>query len=119
MSALRSAAAAIRARPGTAAIVCLGIAWALTMHSMGWAQLAHYAQVRAFADGQAEIDQWHWETNDKAWIDGALLLGQVAGVAAISTPLYMGSRRLGGLDLADDAARNARDTEWARWAPEA
>jgi hypothetical protein len=118
MSALRSAAAAIRARPGTAAIVCLGIAWALMMHTMGWAQLAHYAQVRALSEGQAEIDQWHWETNDKAWIDGHFYSVKSPGVAALSTPLYMGIEAVGGLDLADDAAGNAREAEWARWAPE-
>jgi hypothetical protein len=119
MNPLRSAIAAIRARPGAAAIVCLGIAWALMMHTMGWAQLAHYAQARAFADGQAEIDPWHWETNDKAWIDGHFYSVKSPGVAAISTPLYMGIEAAGGLDLAEDAARNARNAEWARWAPEA
>ncbi len=31
-------------------------------------RLGHFGQVRAFADGQAQIDQWHWETNDKAWV---------------------------------------------------
>ena len=89
MSALRSGRAAIRARPGLAAIVCLGFAWAFTMHSMGWAQLAHYAQVRAFAEGQAEIDQWHWETNDKAWIEGHFYSVKSPGTAALATPLYM------------------------------
>ena len=118
MSALRSGWAAIRARPGLAAIVCLGFAWAFTMHSMGWAQLAHYAQVRAFAEGQAEIDQWHWETNDKAWIEGHFYSVKSPGTAALATPLYMALEGAGGLDVARDAALNARETEWPRWGPE-
>lgn len=118
MSAVRAALAAIRARPGVAAIVCLGLAWGFTMHSMGWAQLAHYAQVRAFADGQAEIDPWHWETNDKAYLDGHFYSVKSPGIAALSTPLYMGIDGVGGLDVAHDAALNARDTEWPRWSPE-
>ena len=60
----------MRNRPWIAAIVALGIAWGLVIHSMGWAQLAHYAQVRAFASGEAQIDRWQWETKDKAWVDG-------------------------------------------------
>ena len=34
------------ARAGLLAIVSLGVAWGLVMHSMGWAQSANYAQVR-------------------------------------------------------------------------
>lgn len=118
MSAVREALAAIRARPGTVAIVCLGLAWGFTMHQMGWAQLAHYAQVRAFAEGQAEIDPWHWETNDKAYIDGHFYSVKSPGVAAVSTPLYMAIEGAGGLELADRAAQNARETRWPRWSPE-
>jgi hypothetical protein len=119
VSAFRSAWAGIRARPGPAAIVCLGFAWAFTMHSMGWAQLAHYAQVRAFADGQAEIDPWHWETNDKAWIDGHFYSVKSPGTAALTTPLYVAMESVGGLELAEDAAANAGKAEYARWAPAA
>ena len=41
-----------KARAGTLAIVALGIGWGTVMHTMGWAQLAHFAEVRALADGQ-------------------------------------------------------------------
>ena len=41
-----------RARAGILAIVAIGIAWGSIMHSMGWAQLGHYAEVRALADGR-------------------------------------------------------------------
>jgi len=55
----------VRARPGLAAIACLGIAWGFVMHSMGWAQLAHFAQVRALAAGKSSqeiCDAWASET---------------------------------------------------------
>jgi hypothetical protein len=119
MRRIRSAAEAIRARPGVAAIVCLGIAWGMLMHSMGWAQLAHFSQVRAFADGQAEIDRWHWETNDKAWIDGHFYSVKSPGLAGLSTPFYLAIDEAGGATLAREAALNARRTESPRWAPHA
>ena len=112
----RRAAAAVRARPGTAAIVCLGICWGLVMHSMGWAQLAHFAQVRALADGNAEIDRYHWETKDKGWVDGHFYSVKSPGVAALSLPAYLALDAAGGWGLAEDAARNARDAEFPRWA---
>jgi hypothetical protein len=65
---LRSATQAVRDRPGLAAVISLGVAWGLIVHSIGWTQTAHFAQVRAFAEGQAEMDAWHWETQDKAWV---------------------------------------------------
>jgi hypothetical protein len=116
---IRSATDAIRARPGVAAIVCLGIAWGMLMHSMGWAQLAHFAQVRAFADGQAEIDRWHWETNDKAWVDGHFYSVKSPGLAGLSTPFYLAIDSAGGPTLAREAVLNARHTESPRWAPHA
>ena len=70
VSAARRFAAWVRARPGTLAIVCLGIAWGAVIHTTGWAQLAHFAEVRALASGSKTIDRWHWETGDIAWIDG-------------------------------------------------
>jgi hypothetical protein len=100
-----------------AAIVCLGVAWGLAMHSLGWAQLAHFAQVRALADGQAEIDPWHWETNDKAWIEGHFYSVKSPGVPALTLPLYLALDNGLGDELAEGAVENARGAEWARWAP--
>jgi hypothetical protein len=109
---------ALRARPGLAAILSLGIAWGLLIHTMGWAQLAHYSQVRAFADGRAQIDQWHWETNDKAWVDGHFYSVKSPGVAALSLPAYLAIDGLGGQELARDAAANARSTAHPKWHPQ-
>jgi hypothetical protein len=99
------------------AIVALGIAWGLVMHAMGWSQLAHFAQVRAFAQGEAAIDRWHWETGDKAWIDGHFYSVKSPGVAALSTPVYLALDEGLGRSLAANAAQNARATAHPRWAP--
>ena len=73
----------VRARAGVLAIVSLGIGWAFVMHSMGWAQLSSYAQVRALAAGHTEIDPWHWETRDKAWFGGHFYSVKAPGLAPL------------------------------------
>jgi hypothetical protein len=108
---------AIATRPGVAAIVALGIAWGVVVHTAGWAQLAHFAQVRAFADGHAEIDRWHWETGDKAWIDGHFYSVKSPGLAALSTPAYLAIEETGGRELSRDAAANAARSSDPRWTP--
>ena len=109
----------MRARPGVAAIVVLGFGWALVMHSMGWAQLAHFAQVRALHAGQAEIDPWHWETKDKAYVDGRFYSVKPPGVAALSLPAYAALDAAGARSLAADAAANARASAHPRWSSNA
>jgi hypothetical protein len=106
-----------KARAGTLAIVALGIAWGTVMHTMGWAQLAHFAEVQALADGQKTIDRWHWETGDVAWTDGHYYSVKSPGMAAISMPLYKLIDAAGGRELAADAAANAAKAYEARWVP--
>jgi len=115
---VRRMAEAVRARPGVGAIVALGVAWGLVMHTMGWAQLAHYAQVRAFAAGQAEIDPWQWETRDKAWVDGHFYSVKAPGLAALTLPAYLALDAAGVKPVAHDAAANAREADDPRWTPE-
>jgi hypothetical protein len=100
------------------AILALGFAWALVMHQMGWAQLAHYDQVQAFSEGQAEIDQWHWNTNDKAYVDGHFYSVKSPGTAALVTPLYMAIKGLGGEKLGRAAVNNERQTPHPQWHPD-
>jgi hypothetical protein len=107
--------AAVRARPGAAALLALALAWALTIHTMGWAQSAHYAQVRALADGQAEIDPWHWETKDKAWIDGHFYSVKPPGLALLSLPPHLALDALGADRVAERAAGQAREADQPRW----
>ncbi|MFL5906632.1 MAG: hypothetical protein ACJ75Z_03425, partial [Solirubrobacterales bacterium] len=118
MRRLRLTLQTLRSRPGVAAVVTLGVAWGLVMHQMGWAQTAHFAQVRALADGQAQIDQWHWETNDKAWVDGHFYSVKSPGMAALSTPLYIAIKDLGGEKLARAAVDNEDRTAHPKWHPD-
>src|SRR5215217_3273430 len=104
---VRRMAEPVRARPGLAAIACLGIAWGLVMHSMGWAQLAHFAQVRALADGRASIDPWHWETKDKAWTNGHFYSVKAPGLPLLTLPAYLALDGAGAWSLSEDAAGNA------------
>jgi hypothetical protein len=114
---LRRMAEPVRARPGLAAIACLGIAWGLVMHTMGWAQLAHFAQVRALAQGQANIDPWHWQTKDKAWVDGHFYSVKAPGLPLLTLPAYMALDAAGAWSVSRDAAQNARHADHPRWTP--
>jgi hypothetical protein len=116
MTRLRRVAGWARARPGVLAIVALGIAWGTTMHSMGWAQLAHFSEVRALADGSKTIDRWHWETGDVAWIDGHYYSVKSPGTAALSVPLYL-AIDAGARGAATAAAQNASEAYHPRWTP--
>src|SRR5215210_3446837 len=109
---------ALRSRPGVGAIVALGFAWALVMHQMGWAQMAHFDQVQAFSEGKPEIDQRHWDTNDKAYVDGHFYSVKSPGTAALATPLYMAIKGLGGEKLARATVNNERQTAHPQWHPD-
>ena len=109
----------IAAHPAGLAIAMLAVAWALVMHQMGWAQTAHYAQVRAFADGRADIDPWHWETMDKAWVDGHFYSVKAPGVPLLSLPAYLALDAFGAESLAAEAAANARQAPRPKWTPRA
>jgi hypothetical protein len=107
----------LRRRAGLLAIVALGIAWGTVMHTMGWAQLAHFAEVRALANGEKTIDRWHWETGDVAWIDGHYYSVKSPGMAALTMPLYELIDATGGRELSADAAANASRAYEPRWVP--
>jgi hypothetical protein len=115
MRRLHQTLQAFRARPGVAAIVALGFAWGLVMHQMGWAQLAHFDQVKAFSKGQPEIDQWQWNTNDKAWVDGHFYSVKSPGTAALTTLPYMAIKALDGDKLARAAVDNENRTAHHKW----
>jgi hypothetical protein len=108
----------LASRPGVGAIVALAFAWGLIMHQMGWAQMAHFDQVQAFSEGKAEIDEWHWNTNDKAWVDGHFYSVKSPGTPALTTPLYMAIKGLGGEKLARSAIDNAQRTAHPMWIPD-
>lgn len=107
------------AHPGVLAIAMLALTWGLVMHQMGWGQTAHYAQVRALADGRADIDPWHWETMDKAWVDGHFYSVKAPGLPLLSLPAYLALDGANAQALAADAAANARGTSRPKWTPRA
>jgi hypothetical protein len=114
---LRGIAEPVRARPGLIAIACLGIAWGFVMHTMGWAQLAHFAQVRALADGRASIDPWQWQTKDKAWVDGHFYSVKAPGLPLVTLPEYMALDAAGAWSTSRDAAEDASRADHPRWTP--
>ena len=107
----------VRARPGLAALACLGIAWGIVMHTVGWAQLAHFVQVRALADGRSSIDPWHWQTRDKAWVDGHFYSVKAPGLPLMTLPEYLALDAAGAWSVSRDAAENARRADHPRWDP--
>jgi hypothetical protein len=107
----------LRTRAGIAAIVALAIGWALVIHATGWAQLSTYAQVRALADGHPQIDRWHWETKDKAWVDGHFYSVKAPGLAVATLPAYLALHAAGAERVAADAVENVRGVDHQRWRP--
>ena len=108
----------MKRRYGLAAIACLAVGYATVMHSLGWAETSNFALVRAFADGRADIDRWHWETKDKSWHDGHFYSVKAPGLALVTTPAYEALTAVGGRAASADLARNAREHGATRWARE-
>jgi hypothetical protein len=114
---LRRIADAVRSRPGLAAVACLGVAWGLVVHSTGWAQLAHFAQVRALAEGRASIDPWQWQTKDKAWVAGHFYSVKAPGLPLLTLPEYLALDAAGAWTVSGEAAENASHADHPRWTP--
>lgn len=108
----------MKRRYGLAAIACLAVGYATVMHSLGWAETSNFALVRALADGQPEIDRWHWETKDKSWYDGHFYSVKAPGLALATTPTYKVLDAADGRDVSADLAREAREGGAGRWARE-
>src|SRR5262249_35617464 len=60
---------------------------------------------------------WHWDTNDKAWVDGHFYSVKSPGTAALVTPLYMLTPSHDGEKLARAAVSNAAHTAHPKWYP--
>ncbi len=103
---------------GLAAIAALGVAWALVMHATGWTQTSNYAQVRALAAGQAQIDRWQWQTGDKAWYHGHFYSVKAPGLALTTLPIYLALDAAGAKSISHDAATTAAESDEPRWTPQ-
>jgi hypothetical protein len=109
-------ASKLRSLPaGLGAIAALVVAWALLMHGIGWAQTANLAQVRALDRGQAQIDPWHWETKDKAWVDGHFYSVKAPGLSLLTAPVYWAFDHAGGWNAADRAASEVHSSDSHHW----
>jgi hypothetical protein len=114
---VRRALAWARVHAAVLAIASVGFGWVFVIHTMGWAQLAHFAEVRALSSGEKTIDRYHWETGDVAYIDGHYYSVKSPGMAALSVPLYKALVALGGEDASRAAADNAAKAYEPRWTP--
>jgi hypothetical protein len=83
-------------------LVCLGLTYASLAQGVGWNQNAHYALVRALADGTAAIDPYRDETGDVSWVDGHYYAAKAPGLAFATVPVYV---LLDALGLKDAMAR--------------
>jgi hypothetical protein len=106
-----------RRRRGLLAIAALGVAYAILMQPLGWAQTSHYALVRALSNGTPKIDAYHWETRDKAWYNGHYYAVKGPGLALVTLPLYEALHAVDGEKASTWAARRARANAAGRWSP--
>jgi hypothetical protein len=97
-------------------IALLGLAYALVMQNMGWAQGSYFALVKSVAeDGTARVDAHHWESRDVSYYEGHYYSVKAPGLPALVTPLYAGLDAAGARGVAADAAATARRHGDSRW----
>jgi len=74
---------------GLLAILCCGLAAAsIEQHAVGWNELSHFAQVRAFASGTPRIDRFKHLTGDRAFYKGHYYSDKAPGLALFVLPAY-------------------------------
>ncbi len=95
---------------GRVALVLLVVACALVVSDSGPNQAAHYALVRALADGTAEIDPR--ETIDASYVDGRYYAAKAPGLALFTLPWYGLLRAVGLQDGAPASASDYRHRVW-------
>lgn len=103
-------------RRGTLALVCLGLAYASLAQGIGWNQLAHYALVRALADGTAQVDAYRDETGDVAWVDGHYYAAKAPGLAFATLPAFVVLERTGLKERMADAPDATGEAVGMLWA---
>jgi hypothetical protein len=97
------------------AIISIGLAWGFFMHAMGWAQSTYYAQVRAMASGESQIDRWKWQAKDDAWVHHHFYSVKAPGLAALTLPAFLALDALDSQSLARRAAATAGSTAHDHW----
>ncbi|MGE5273410.1 MAG: hypothetical protein ACM3QU_06495 [Verrucomicrobiota bacterium] len=100
------AAAWVRANATILAIAAVGCVWIVPVQYLGWNQGAHYALVRALANGTPYVDRTRFEvgkggmaddgTGDLSFIDGHYYAAKSPGLAFTVLPPYLLLKAAGG-----------------------
>ncbi len=80
---------------GIVAILLLALAAAsVEQRDIGWNEMSHLAQVRAFDSGTPRIDRWYLTTGDRAVYKGHYYSDKAPGLALWTVPVYRAVRSL-------------------------
>ena len=71
-----------------AVFLCALAALVVEQHAVGWNELSHFVQVRAFAAGTPRIDRWHYLTGDRAFFHGHWYGDKAPGLAFFVLPVF-------------------------------
>lgn len=78
---------------GVAAIFCLVLGGAaVEQHAVGWNELSHFAQIRAFDHGTPRIDRWRHTTGDRAVYHHHFYSDKAPGLAMLDVGVYRVAR---------------------------
>lgn len=87
---------ALRTRWGVFAVLFCGLAAAaIEQHMIGWNELSHFAQIRAFDHGTPIIDPYRNTTEDRAFYHGHFYSDKAPGLGFLLVPVYHLIRVLG------------------------
>jgi hypothetical protein len=103
-------------RLGTLALVAVALGYASFAQGVGWNQYAHYALVRALADGTPVVDRYRDETGDVAWHDGHYYSAKAPGLAFATVPVYVVLDAVGARDALGRVPGAADSTVGTLWA---
>jgi hypothetical protein len=108
----------VQANAAILAIAAVGCVYLIPVQYLGWNQGAHYALVRALADGKPYVDQTRFEvgkggmaddgTGDLSFIDGHYYAAKSPGLAFTVLPPYLLLKAAGGAD----PVRESRPYVW-------
>jgi 4-amino-4-deoxy-L-arabinose transferase-like glycosyltransferase len=108
----------VRANAAILAIAAVGCVYLVPVQYLGWNQGAHYALVRALANGTPYVDKTRFEvgkggmaddgTGDLSLIDGHYYAAKSPGLAFEVLPAYLLLKAAGGAD----AVRESRPKVW-------
>lgn len=98
--------AALIAAPSVVVLVLAAVALGSLVQEIGCNQKAHYALVRALADGTAIVDEYQPESCDLAYTDGHYYAAKAPGLAFAVLPIYL------ALDAAGAMPDDPRTAIW-------